>query len=740
MATEVESAKKSHQRKRWLAFLDCSSLTEAGVPATPPSTVPRALKDVNTEIVHSSRRASGRRPSSASGAEYPHCSTPCVDLPQPRSSSRGGRAPSSGGRWTQGQRLGPLCCPRCGSGRPIPKGLLPRGGRGAPLRPPLGPRGTGRTAQPRPGMRGAPVRGGRWPRGPMLPRGRMPPRGPLPPGRPMPPRGPPPRRGPMPPRIGMGRGPRGPMQGRGRGRGRFGGRMMVDPGGVGMGRGRGRPPPRPGMQMESTPRPLKAGSDDDDDFAQPVPVSKSTTVAKDDSPLPPPERSAPAPTTRMPPWAIAYKSESASQDPPQGESGATVGQGTPSVGSGVPKDPHCMCIPSPSYPLLATFCSNSSSAPRTDGVPDWLQSTAPKPTVPTEKKLIESPAGVPGVPEAAGNAEAGEEVDWLGAALQGTSLAVGSSKPAAEKAGTIDVQQGGDDWLAIAKSTNHKKRESKSRSTVDPPAAASAASGWMSSGKLGLPAGDDSEEDVASKIGVSGSTDRRSSRGRTTSKKKKKTGQTSPTTSGPAGWLSAGALGIPTEDESDDNSAGSSRGGGVSDRVKGQAVTIETQTEEDIATITKGGVVEKPNSPKLPPWAKPWVPPAEPEAAPDPAPDTSSAPHEGTKDETSDMPDWLAAAVGATPGQVRTMVVTLDAQGAYLPVAQVFDTASIICDGGVDLSIMPEQTAALNVRYCQLHRLHVRHSFIRNSYLFLKAHQSCALYARDTCPRREVSR
>lgn len=296
-------------------------------------------------------------------------------------------------------------------------------------------------------------------------------------------------------------------------------------------------------------------------------------------------------------------------------------------------------------------------------MPDWLQST-PKPAASTESEVAKSTAEDPGAggldwlqslarPNAAavapppshgdtagetasrhtpggtaGNTEVEEEeVDWLAAAMKGKSPAVGTAKSAVEKP---DVQGGGDDWLAVAKSTSRKKRESKASPT------APAGSGWMLSGKLGLSVGDDSDEDIVGKTDEGGSVDKGSSSGRATSKKKKKkkkTEQGSPTASGPAGWLSAGALGVPTEDSSGEESDVSSRGGGGSVKGKGEAVTIETQTEEDIEAITEKGATEKANSPKLPPWAKPWIPPPKKEVAPDPAPETPSAPDKGAKDE-----------------------------------------------------------------------------------------------------------
>lgn len=115
----------------------------------------------------------------------------------------------------------------------------------------------------------------------------------------------------------------------------------------------------------------------------------------------------------------------------------------------------------------------------------------------------------------------------------------------------------------------------------------------MTSGKLGVATEDDSDGD-------SGGGGGRKAGATTRKKSGAKTGGTKPPAlSGPGGWLGSGALGVPTEDESDDDGdVGGSGGGGP------VMVSLETQTDEDIEGIVKRGEV-----PKLPPWAKRWTPP-----------------------------------------------------------------------------------------------------------------------------------
>ncbi|CAN0572191.1 unnamed protein product, partial [Ectocarpus sp. 12 AP-2014] len=74
--------------------------------------------------------------------------------------------------------------------------------------------------------------------------------------------------------------------------------------------------------------------------------------------------------------------------------------------------------------------------------------------------------------------------------------------------------------------------------------------------------------------------------------------------SGPEGWLSSGALGVPEEERDDDDDGGGGDGQPI-------LVTMETQTEDDIE-----GVTERGNVSKLPPWAKPYVPPPKDDVVP----------------------------------------------------------------------------------------------------------------------------
>ncbi|CAB1112512.1 unnamed protein product [Ectocarpus sp. CCAP 1310/34] len=194
--------------------------------------------------------------------------------------------------------------------------------------------------------------------------------------------------------------------------------------------------------------------------------------------------------------------------------------------------------------------------------------------------------------------------------LSWLTQAAGSHKPSAAASGipstvVVDSREGdaGADWLAVAKSSGQAKR-----STVvkRPSVGAAAPGGWMSSGKLGLPTGDGSDEDQAGKTSGSG--------GVAKPKKNKKARGSVSATSGPGGWLSAGALGVPAKDESDKED------GVGSDDGQAAMVTIETQTEENIGAVTKAGTdAEKGNASKLPPWAKPWVAPPTPEVKPDTA-------------------------------------------------------------------------------------------------------------------------
>lgn len=227
------------------------------------------------------------------------------------------------------------------------------------------------------------------------------------------------------------------------------------------------------------------------------------------------------------------------------------------------------------------------------------------------KGLSEEPGPVAAGP---GDEDGGGGLSWLTQAAG--SSGSGTTAPAASSSVPVDsgndgLEAGGglDDWLNVAKSSGQTKR--KSVATVAAPAATG---GWMSLGKLGISTEDYSDQDDAGKTGGGGSAVTK------LKKKKKQAAQTSADTSGPGGWLSSGALGAPAEDESGDEDSG----GGETDR--GVGVTIETQTEEDIEAVTKGGTTGKGNAPKLPPWAKPYVPPPKPEVVPVPPPEANSAP------------------------------------------------------------------------------------------------------------------
>eukprot|EP00752_Nemacystus_decipiens_P017433 g15627.t1 len=238
------------------------------------------------------------------------------------------------------------------------------------------------------------------------------------------------------------------------------------------------------------------------------------------------------------------------------------------------------------------------------------------------------------------DASCGCGLGWLTKFATGksTSSSTSAEPTAASAAPAVNGSSAeDDDWLAAAKSTSQDKRKSRNspaaRSSV---AAASAApGGWMSSGKLGLSTGDGSDEDNA------GNTGGRSSK----SRKRRQTRRASSSAGGPAGWLGSGTLGVPAVGGSDEDDGG---GGGGSDEGHGVGVTIETQTEDDIEAVTKGGAVEKDNAPRLPPWAKPWVPPPKAEVVPDAATEVASAPTEETGKKEPEMPDWLTAAAGAS--------------------------------------------------------------------------------------------
>lgn len=200
----------------------------------------------------------------------------------------------------------------------------------------------------------------------------------------------------------------------------------------------------------------------------------------------------------------------------------------------------------------------------------------------------------------------GGGLSWL------TEAAGDPAHPAATPVGTPPAAEvdSGNDWLAAAKSTCQAKLK-PTQSAIGNRRASNgnaAPAGWMSSGKLGLPAGSDSDED-----GGSGSVAAVGAAAKPRKGKQVRDAAAS-VAGGAGGWLGSAALGVPAEDESDGD-------GDVEDSGDGRAVmaTTETQTEEDIAAVTERG-----DAPKLPPWAKPWTPPAKPEVVPDDAPEAPS--------------------------------------------------------------------------------------------------------------------
>lgn len=209
--------------------------------------------------------------------------------------------------------------------------------------------------------------------------------------------------------------------------------------------------------------------------------------------------------------------------------------------------------------------------------------------------------------EVTGAVATGQGDNGDGGGLSWLTQAAGDPAPSATAAltGTSSAAEAdsGNDWLTIAQSSGKKKTISTPSATAAKGAVGGSAApgGWMSSGKLGVPTGDDSDDDDAGKGAA------------TTAKSKKKNrakGAVS-AASGPGGWLNSGALGVPTEDDSDEDGGDGS--------IQPMLVTIETQTEDDIDAITERG-----SAPALPPWAKRWTPKPQPEDVPDAAPEPAS--------------------------------------------------------------------------------------------------------------------
>lgn len=178
---------------------------------------------------------------------------------------------------------------------------------------------------------------------------------------------------------------------------------------------------------------------------------------------------------------------------------------------------------------------------------------------------------------------------------------------------------GGLDWLTAATADGQAKPKPR-RASLKPGRKASitaiSAGGWLTSGKLGVSTEDDSDRDVGD---ASGSGSRGKTGASTTKKEKKNVAAVSTAAavaSAPGGWLASGTLGIPADDESDQNVDSV---GGDGENGRRTMVSGETQTEDNIEAIVKRGL-----EPKLPPWAKRWTPPPEPEVVPNAAPEQSS--------------------------------------------------------------------------------------------------------------------
>ena len=189
----------------------------------------------------------------------------------------------------------------------------------------------------------------------------------------------------------------------------------------------------------------------------------------------------------------------------------------------------------------------------------------------------------------------------------------------------VDLDSG-NDWLAAASSSQTKRNSPATESTIRATTAPAAPGGWMSSGKLGISTEDSSDQESVGTAGAGGSATSTAVAAKT--RKRKQARLSVSAASGPGGWLSAGALGVPTEDGHDDDDEEQEIGDGNG---KAVGVTIDTQTEDDIEAVTQRGGAEKNSGRKLPPWAKPWVPPPKPQVVPDPSPEVTSAPSGETK-------------------------------------------------------------------------------------------------------------
>ena len=188
----------------------------------------------------------------------------------------------------------------------------------------------------------------------------------------------------------------------------------------------------------------------------------------------------------------------------------------------------------------------------------------------------------------------------------------------------VDLDSG-NDWLTAATSSGHAKPKPSVAASTGKVTSPAAPGGWMSSGKLGISTEEDSDQDNAGTAGAGESAV--STTAGIKPRKRKQASGVEPVAGGPGAWISAGTLGVPTAAESDDDDEKDSDGGGG----KVMLVTMETQTEDDIEAVTETGATEKGGAPKLPPWAKPWIPSPKPQVVSDPAPELTSAASGETK-------------------------------------------------------------------------------------------------------------
>lgn len=289
-----------------------------------------------------------------------------------------------------------------------------------------------------------------------------------------------------------------------------------------------------------------------------------------------------------------------------------------------------------------------------------------------------------------GDGDGGGGLSWL-------TEAAGDPAPASTAAptGTTSAAAEGDsgsDWLTIAQSSGKKKQKPSPSATAARPAAGGSAApgGWMSSGKLGVPTRDDSDEDGASNGAA------------TTANKPKKTkqakGPAASAASGPGGWLNSGRLGVPAEDESD--------GYGSDGSIQPVLVTIATQTEDDVDAVTL-----RKSGPVLPPWAKPWTPPSQPKVVPD-----AAAPEPASEKEVS-------------CGRVkinhdRNFSVALKVNTRFVQLLAHY-SARTISDAG-------SNNNKKSVSHCQLERFFCRHSWVKSDLVaWTRAEIMSPMYERN---------